>query len=296
MSNAPAPTVHAVALAGALLSLCTLGARAGNLDAPAAPTAAGSAMYTLESLYNRLDTGAEGSKRGATFAEPAAAPGSTMVTLDQIMAKLPALDATNGAAPGDVLSGKTFWGLTSAGWGLRTGTFSPSGCTCQSPASIYNAASGGTRWCVNGNGTVTDLLGATVDGVTKGRCLVWLQKADWGGTKPWRSNTVGVYDDAHTRAGILAAGTTGAGLSDGSVIGDWRLPTFSEIKALTTNPQQILSGSPGPFSGVQSGNYWSSSSDASYTNSALGLHLSGGTDYMGNKTIPNFVWPVRGGQ
>ena len=44
----------------------------------------------------------------------------------------------------------------------------------------------GTRWCDNGDSTVTDM--------TTG--LVWLKFADWGGLKPWRSNTSGDYDDA----------------------------------------------------------------------------------------------------
>lgn len=37
------------------------------------------------------------------------------------MALVPAIDAA-GATAGDVMTGKTFWGLTVAGWGLQTGT------------------------------------------------------------------------------------------------------------------------------------------------------------------------------
>ncbi len=51
----------------------------------------------------------------------------------------------------------------------------------------------GTRWCDNGEATVTDM--------TTG--LVWLKYADWEDPKPWRSNTSGDYDDARTRAGLL---------------------------------------------------------------------------------------------
>ena len=58
---------------------------AGNLDAPAAPTAAGSAMYTLNDLYNRLNAGTAGAPRSNVFIEPAAGPGSTMHTLTEIM-------------------------------------------------------------------------------------------------------------------------------------------------------------------------------------------------------------------
>jgi hypothetical protein len=40
---------------------------AGSLDSPAAPTAAGSAMFTLEDIYNRLNDGTAGSKRTGAF-------------------------------------------------------------------------------------------------------------------------------------------------------------------------------------------------------------------------------------
>lgn len=54
----------------------------------------------------------------------------------------------------------------------------------------------GTRWCDNGDQTVTDM--------TTG--LVWLKHADWGGTMPWRSNTPGDLNDANSRAAILRNG------------------------------------------------------------------------------------------
>lgn len=352
-----------------LLALSAAGATAGTLDPPAAPTDPASAMFTLTDLYNRLDAGTEGSKRGGSFVEPPdGAIAGTGYTLDQIMGLMPTLDNVTGAGVADVLEGKEFWGLTGGAWGLQTGTATagasfdggngvkvitiPNGlysggktataidsaldpanikkgvtifgtlgtftddgdagpgdllfdkkayvngelvtgiatagasfdggngvkvitipdglysgnktataadnaldpanikkdvtifgvkgtyesaasapCTCSNPANVTNG-----RWCDNGNGTVTDLLGATVAGTTsgvRGRCLVWLQNAGWGGTKNWRVNAIDGYDDAHARAGILSDGT--AGLSDGSVEGDWRLPTKVELQALTTD-------------------------------------------------------------
>ena len=107
-----------------LICGCTLAGpvAAGGLDAPAAPTAPDSAMYTLEDLYNRLNAGTAGTPRLGAFVEPAAGPGGTMHTLTQIMNLMPAVNA-NGATPAEVLSGKTFWGLTSgASWGIQTGT------------------------------------------------------------------------------------------------------------------------------------------------------------------------------
>ena len=96
---------------------------AGNLDAPAAPTVpGGGAMSTLDDLYNRLNAGTAGAPRSGVFAEPATGSGSTMHTLTEIMGQMPAVDNTNGATAADVLSGKTFWGLTGGAWGKQTGT------------------------------------------------------------------------------------------------------------------------------------------------------------------------------
>jgi hypothetical protein len=315
MSNAPAPTVrHPVVLAGALLSLCTLGARAGSLDAPAAPNAAGSAMYTLESLYNRLDTGAEGSKRGATFAEPAAAPGSTMVTLDQIMAELPAVDATNGAAPGDVASGKTYWGLTAAGWGPRTGTSAGGASaavpqTGQTPTVPRNPALTGSdgnlqkgvawpnpRFTNNNNGTVTDNLSG----------LIWLKNANCTDTVGGVAKGSGklTWANALTWSNALANGF--CSLTDGSTAGQWRLPNRKELDSLVNlayaNP--ALSNATGTaqwtegdaFSGVRSNDYWSSTSYADDTSFAWGLSLYDGyVSYRAAQSYATYVWPVRGG-
>jgi len=90
-------------------------------DSPGAPGATNS--FTVEDIYNRLDSGADGAQ--STFTEPGAAPGTgTMHTLNETMVKAPARDDANGATTGEVADGKAFWGLNVAGgeWGLRTGT------------------------------------------------------------------------------------------------------------------------------------------------------------------------------
>ena len=93
---------------------------------PAAPTSPGSAMYTIEDIYNRLNDGTAGSKRTGAFTEPSSGPtAGTGHTLDEVMGKAPSVDDTDGADVADVLSGKTFWGLTSGAWGLQTGSPSP---------------------------------------------------------------------------------------------------------------------------------------------------------------------------
>ncbi len=137
--------------------------QAGGLDAPAAPTAPGSAMFTIADLYNRLASGTAGAKRSGGFAEPGAAPvGGTMPTLDEIMGKAPAADNTNGAGAGDVLSGKTFWGLQSGLWGPRVGTMPNRGAVTVTPGAAAQAIPAGYH---NGSGQVggdASLVGANI--------------------------------------------------------------------------------------------------------------------------------------
>ena len=97
---------------------------AGSLNASSTP--ASTSSYTLSDIYNRLSAGTAGSQ--STFTEPSSGPGTTMHTLNAIMAAAPAVEAANGAAAADVISGKTFWGLGTGGaWGLQTGSFAFTG-------------------------------------------------------------------------------------------------------------------------------------------------------------------------
>ena len=131
----------------AVAAICCLASGAawsGDLDSPGAPTDAASRSYTLEDVYNRLDTGAAGTQD--VFAEPGAGPGATGHTVNDVMDKTPVVDDADGATPEDVADGKTFWGLTSGAWGPRTGA----------------------RFTANGDGTVTDNRTG----------LVWLENAN----------------------------------------------------------------------------------------------------------------------
>jgi len=335
----------------------------GVLDPPTSPGATSS--YALEDIYNRLASGAAGGQ--STFTEPTTGPGTgTMHTLNEIMGVAPAKDDVNGAVPGEVLTGKTYWGLRTDGtWGPQAGTaatgsnvsgpngsktfsipdgtyagktatandshllagniaqgvnifgvtgsyavtsctgnattadvlypktFSNSsstgltgqrygGCMCTSTGTMY-----GTRWCDNGDGTVTDLT----------TCLVWLKKASWGGTKPWREEGDWSHnDDANTRAGLLSAADATAGLSDGSAVGDWRLPTKTELYGLANGPEAVSAGNMRAFTGVQSFNYWSSTTYAGYTDDAWVVNLVNGNVGHDYKNYNSYVWPVRGGQ
>ena len=326
---------------------------AGNLNPTGGPTEASDQMYTLEQIYDRLDSGADSPKM-TTFAEPDSGPGSSMHTLDEIMAKAP-LTHTDGATPTHVLASKPFWGLHSSAWATQTGAMVDNGALTLTPtttqqtiaegyhdgsgyvegdvdlvtgnirsgATIFgvngdpnvvdtssgDAAAGdilsgkkawvdgsevtgeryggctctgtltGTRWCDNGDGTVTDLLGYN----GKGKCLVWLQDASWGGAKPWEDCSG--RDDAHTKAS-----------SYGGEYNDWRLPTLSELYGLTHGTEPVLSDNPRTFTGVQSGIYWSSTTDADDTSSAWLVFLYHGHVNSYDKTYDYYVWPVRGGQ
>jgi len=162
---------------------------AGSVDSPSGPTEASSQMYTLEQIYDRLDTGAESAKM-TTFDEPDGAPGSTMHTLDEIMGKAPAVDDTNGATAADVASGKTFWGLTSGAWGTRTGTGTIATYAASVPktgqTTSYATGDDGDlekgvawpspRFTDNSDGTVTDNLTG----------LIWLKNANCpNATRDW---------------------------------------------------------------------------------------------------------------
>ena len=172
----------------------------------------------------------------------------------------------------DVLYPKTFSNSSSTG---LTGELH-GGCTCTG----IITPTGGTRWCDNGDGTVTDLLGYN----GKGKCLVWVQNARWGGLKPWEDCT-GYYNDAHTRAS-----------SYGGYLDDWRLPTQAALYGLANGTEAVRSSSMRAFTGVQSNYYWSSTTNAGNTTDAWRVNLYYGYVNYGYKTSTYYVWPVRGGQ
>jgi hypothetical protein len=109
-----------MSIAISVLLASVISVLSGTLDSPGTPSATSS--YTLEDIYNRLNIGTAGTQ--SAFTEPAAGPvvPGTMHTLIEIMGKAPMVDDVSGAAVGDVLAGKTFWGRTSGEWGPRIGT------------------------------------------------------------------------------------------------------------------------------------------------------------------------------
>ncbi len=139
----------------------------------------------------------------------------------------------------------------------------------------------GTRWCDQGDGTVKDM--------TTG--LVWLKDASWGGRYPLWRYTIDSFTSAHDRAAQLLHGT--AGLIDGSVEGEWRLPTKEELYRLANGTEAVTSENMRAFTGGQSYWYWSSTGYAPDNFVAWSIDLIDGSAVSLDKNNDLYVWPVR---
>jgi hypothetical protein len=161
--------------------------------------------------------------------------------------------------------------------------------TSQSPAvdsPIPHAGSASwasDRFTDNNNGTVTDNL-------TR---LVWLKNANCIDTAGRVAKTNGnlVWAEAVAWSNNLASGS--CGLSDNSTAGQWRLPSQKELRILV-DPRSSHPALPSrhPFTAVQSGSYWTSSS---CDNNGYAWYIGMGDGAMGNsyKLYDYYVWPVR---
>jgi hypothetical protein len=125
------------------------------------------------------------------------------------------------------------------------------------------------------DGTVTDNLTG----------LIWLKNANCFGERTW----VEALSDCNG----LADGQ--CGLTDGSQVGDWRLPNLRECHSLIdygSSDPALPSGH--PFTNVEM-TYWSSTNNASYPWISWHVSLLSGSVSYNNKTDPYFVLAVRGG-
>jgi hypothetical protein len=251
-----------VALAAAVVMVL-----AGNPSTPPGPPETTSS-YTLNDIYDRLNTGAAATP--STFTEPSSGPAvGTMHTLDEIY------DLIGERAPVPQ-TGQTISYTVGDDGDLERGVVWPD-----------------PRFTDNGDGTVTDNLTG----------LVWLKNinctaffaGDTTGNN-WRS-----WSDAFAAARSLSSGY--CGLADGSSAGDWRLPNIRELQSLIdyskygTPPDSALPEGH-PFT-VQNQNYWSSTTWAAIPSTYVwSLNLgSGDVNTVDTNTVDDLlVWPVRGGQ
>jgi hypothetical protein len=138
------------------------------------------------------------------------------------------------------------------------------------------------RFTDNGDGTVTDNL-------TR---LVWLKDANCFGIIYWYGALGKTY--------YLKNGD--CGLSDGSVVGDWRVPNKNELGSLVDiklkdaeHYDYTVLPDDHPFINVVAHYYWTSST-ATYNWPAAAWTLdmyTGATMYDKAKSESYFVWPVR---
>jgi hypothetical protein len=133
------------------------------------------------------------------------------------------------------------------------------------------------RFTVNPDGTVTDNLTG----------LIWLRNANCFGRQPWIV--------ALSVANNLEDGQ--CGLTDGSEVGEWRLPNIKELQSLL-NYGKVSPALPSdhPFSNVQLLDYWSSTNFVGNPANALIIFTDVGSVFDIPKAGSRFVWPVRGEQ
>jgi hypothetical protein len=147
-------------------------------------------------------------------------------------------------------------------------------------ATIINSCD--TRFLDNSDGTVTDCLTG----------LIWLKNAGCFVNQNWAT------------AGSSAAGLSSGecGLTDGSIAGDWRLPTKDELQGIGTNPPTTwLTAEPSvawtipgvPFVSVQLSDYWSNTLSPLNPFYSWSVRFLDGYTYAYDKSYTHIVWPVR---
>jgi hypothetical protein len=292
---------------GVVLLLGVLWARfawAGSPDSPGDPSTTSS--YSLEDLYQRLNTGAAGSSD--VFAEPSTAPGTgTMHTINQIMAKAPARDSANGATSDDVVAGATFWGLTGGAWGPQTGEravapIPKTGQTTPDTTGDDGDLEMGVVW--PSPRFITSTTGIVTDTLTG---LIWLQKAHCAqNSRDWHTALLG--DMTYLNGlGTMNGHDCGDTSNGGTHQTDWRLPNVRELQSLVHYGyyNMALPNTAGtgkhtvdgdPFINAQPYLYWSSTTRAAKSSEAWAVDITSGEVVSSLKTSTYNVWPVRGGQ
>jgi hypothetical protein len=255
-------------------------ALASNLAPGGGPGEAYLQMYSLEQIYQRLTTGNYFEKPSG-FIGPSSGPGTTMYTLDEIMAQAqPRALAKRVAKTGQTQCWDTLGNVIPCSGTGQDGEYQAGIEPAVSAifGTAYNTpAWTGVRFTDNGDGTVTDNLTA----------LVWLKNANCFGASSWAA----ALDDAYF---LSASGS--CGLSDGSNVGDWRLPNANELHSLIDTLQANPALPAGhPFTGVQVNLYWTSTTVDYNPLGVVVVAMNNGAPVGAIKSGFLFVWPVRGG-
>lgn len=248
-----------LAAAGILLALGT--ASAGELEPPAGPGDPASAMHTLDDLYNRLTDNTAADPRSGPFQEPAAPPGASGHTLDEVYelavpTRVRKTGQTASVATGDIEAGVPW----------------------PDP-----------RFTVHGDGTVTD-------GLTR---LMWRQEPNCMGMHyPGCDNDGTLGDGLVTWQHALdfaAAVDTGGYPSCAAGYADWRLANFRELLSLLDFGASGYALPDHPFGGVGIATiYWSSTLyGSSYARSVR--FFQNGVFFNEPLDDHNAAWLVRGG-
>jgi len=268
-----------IGIALVLLAPCAvmlLKAYAGSFDPPAGPGDAGSAMYTLEDIYNRLTGNTKARKRSGGFAEPSKAPGAGGHTLDQVYEE---------AIPTQVpRTGQTTSDTAGDDGDLRKGVPWPA-----------------PRFTNNNDGTVTDNLTG----------LVWLAKANClSGT--WLDCFSFCNGLGSGQCGLSDGSTAGKwrmpNLFEMESLRDMAYKDPALSNAAGTG--QWSAGD--PFTDVQNNYYWTSTNYSNVLTYKWAVYMSEGStnDYVYNADVlyvlpvrsyrygvdVSFVWPVRDAQ
>jgi hypothetical protein len=133
------------------------------------------------------------------------------------------------------------------------------------------------RFTDHQNGTVTDNLTG----------LIWMKNTNAFGGRTWT--------EAISTAATVANGI--GGVADGSNPGDWRLPNVRELASLPDFSRNVPPLPENhPFTGVESVEYWSSTTCGNNADAAWFVHFHSGAVVMNLKSNGYYVWCVRGGR
>lgn len=261
-------------------------AGSGTTNAPAAPGSSGSAMYTLNDIYNVLNTRTTNiAQRTGGFTEPSAGPANgNMYTLNDIMGLVTNMAPVAKTGWTNIFNvGDDGTYQTGVAWPNPRFTALPAGATGQETNQIRDNLTG-LIWARNANIASNSVYGATgrvtwtnaFDLIANGSTGL-VNAVNYGGTNDWR------LPNRNELLSLVALQFAGPCISDGTGTNQWtsaRGPFF--------NVQYPIDGA--------GGYYWSSDRAKGDSTQAWTVYMYHGIGtYVSRTTFPSYVWPVRGG-